>query len=227
MIRQILGYVGVAFAAIAFAAALAPAGASTTSPAQVKWNTQVVVTMSLTPNYALGFGQVKAVFGTQPAPTHGPNAGPGTGQGDVDFGNVLSGTDYIYKYAAHLNVTTNDPSGFQVYGEGAADFYNQTDASTTPISSTIFYASSTSGSPADTNNGFTPGLPFEKTSGTVTGGSYGVAPTINYGGSYPSTPVATHVSATGDFYWDYLLKVPSTATGGKYFVWIVYTVVPS
>lgn len=228
MRRHVFGLMGAMVALLAFAGALLPAqAAGPTGQTTVKWDTQALVSMSLTPNYFTGFGQMKAVFGTQPAPTHGPNAGP-VGQGDIDFGNVLTATNYIYKYAAHLNVSTNDPSGFKLYGEGAADFYNSTDGSSVPIASTLFYVNSTSGSPADTNNGFAPGLPFQNTSGIVSPAQPNPAatPSINYGGSYPSNPVATSVASVADFYYDYLLKVPATATTGKYFVWIVYTVVP-
>src|SRR5579862_9010232 len=98
MRRHVMGLVGVVFAAFAFTTALVPAGATSAS-ATVKWSTQAIVHMSLTPNYFTGFGQVKAVFGAQPTPTHGPNAGPGVGAGDVDFGNILAGDDYLYKYA--------------------------------------------------------------------------------------------------------------------------------
>ena len=223
-----MGLVGAAFAFTAFAAAFVPAAASGPSvPVTMKWNTQALVSMSLTPNYFTGFGQVKGVFGAQPAPTHGPNAGPGIGQGDIDFGNVLSGTNYLYKYAAHVNVQTNDPGGFKLYGEGAANFYNTTDGTSMPISSSLFYVTSTSGSPADANNGFTPGLPFQNTNGIVTPAQPNpvATPAINYGGTYPSSPVATSLNSIGDFYYDYLLKVPPTATQGQYFVWIVYTVV--
>lgn len=225
------GLMGVLIAIVAVAAAMAPSGvrAAPTSPVVVKWDTQSLVSMTLTPNYYTGFGQVKAVFGTQPAPTHGPNAGPGVGQGDVDFGNVLSGATYIYKYASHLNVSTNDASGFKLYGEGAAAFYNQTDGTSQPLSSTLFWANSTSGSPSDPNNGFTPGQPFQQTTGIVSPAqpNFPTAPTINYGGSYPASPVAFSSTPTRDFYYDYILKVPPTATGGQYFVWIVYTVVPN
>ena len=229
MRRHVLGLVGAVCALVAFAAALSPAGAQTTATSQVKWSTQAIVHMSLTPNYFTGFGQVKAVFGAQPAPTHGPNAGPAVGAGDVDFGNILTGITYLYKYAAHVNVTTNDSSGFKVYAEGGADFYNTADATTTPLSSTLFYVNSTSGAPADPNTGFSPGLPFQKTGSIVVGNSYAGPVSINYGGAYPSQAIATSGTANGDFYYDYLLKMPvsPTTTSGLYFVWVVYTVVAS
>jgi hypothetical protein len=188
----------------------------------VKWSAQAVVNVGITPNYYSGFGQVPAVIGTQPAPTHGPNAT--LDGGSVDFGNVLTGKNYLYKYATKLTVTTNDPSGFNVYGEGAADFFNTTDSTTIPISQAVYYLSSTSGSPADSNTGFSPGTPFLKTGGVVSGGGYsGPPPTIAYS-VYPS-PIASVLAATANLYYDYQLKVPATATQGVYYVWIVYTVV--
>ncbi|MHB8148417.1 MAG: hypothetical protein ACYDGM_14305, partial [Vulcanimicrobiaceae bacterium] len=153
---------------MAAAAALGPAGAAAPSgPVSIKWHAQAIVNVTLTSNYASGYGAVKAVFGTQPAPTHGPDAtGPGT---PVDFGSVLAGSTYLYKYAAHVNVVTNSSTGFDLYGEGAADFFNTADSSTQALNQTLYYLNSTSGSPADSNTGFSPGLPFYKTAGTVTG----------------------------------------------------------
>src|SRR5579859_2326736 len=148
MKRFVLGLMGIAMASIA---AISTAAAQNTGTEHVKWNAQAIISLTLTPNYFTGFGQVKAVFGAQPTPTHGPNAGPGVGQGDIDFGNVLSGTDYLYKYAAHLNITSNDSNGFKVYGEGAADFQLDAGGGAQPVSSTLFYLPSTSGAPADPN----------------------------------------------------------------------------
>lgn len=211
-----------AAALAAFAAATGSARAQTAASTAVKWYGTAIVKVTLTPNYAAGFGSVKAVFGAQPAASHGPDAV--LDGGAVDFGSVLSGTQYLYKYAAHLNVFTNSPTGFNVFGEGAADFYNQTDSTTQSIAQTLYYAKSTSGSPADGNTGYTPGLPFYRSSAAVTGGGFATPPTISYG-AYPA-PIASSTSATGDFYYDYELKVPALATTGNYYVWIVYTVVP-
>ncbi len=210
----------VAFATAALS--LAPAFASTAMDVtKVKWSAMPIVHFTLTPNYASGFGSVKATFGTQPAPTHGPDALQNNGA--VDFGSVLGGTTYLYKYAAHVNVTTNDPMGFFVYAEGAADFFNTADSSTQPLNSTLYYLQSTSGSPPDPNTGFSAALPFYRTGSVVTGGSQFTAPTISYT-TYPA-PVATAMSANGDYYFDYQLRVPGAATRGLYYVWIVYTVV--
>lgn len=197
--------------------------AATTGPTIVKWNTQAIVKLTLTPNYAVGFGSVPAVFGTQPAPTVGPDAS--FAGGAVDFGSVLTGKDYLYKYAVHLNVFTSDPAGFNLFGEGAADFYNSTDTTSQPIQQDVFYAPSTSGSPADSNTGFTSGLPFYKTSGSVSPAqpNFAIAPSITYV-TYPS-PIASSSTAIVDYYYDYELHVPALASTGAYFVWVVYTVV--
>jgi len=195
---------------------------SNTNDITVKWDTLPLVTIVLTPNYVSGFGQVVATIGAQPTPTHGPGAS--LGGGSVDFGNIEAGKDYLYKYAAHLNVSSNDPMGVNVYGEGAAAFTNITDSTTIPVSQAIYFLTSTSGSPADTNTGYSPGTPFMQTGGMVSGGGYGgPAPTISYT-VYPSA-IATSTSPNADFYWDYQLKPPPTATAGQYYIWIVYTVV--
>lgn len=224
MKRIAMGIVGVALAVLAIAAAVAPALAGGT-PASftTKWHTTALISFTLTPNYYSGFGSVKAVFGTQPAPTHGPGA-TGVGAGTVDFGNTLAGTTYLYKYAAHVHVTSNDPSGFDLYGEAAAALTNNTDSTTYPISQAVFYVNS--GATSDSNTGFSPGLPFYQTGGLVSGGTDSISnpATITYT-SYPN-PVAVSSAPSNDYYYDYEFKVPDTATAGNYYVWIVYTVVP-
>lgn len=222
MKRFVNGLIGVAVAGIAAFAALAPATATAgTGSTLVKWSAQSVLSVSLTPNYYAGYGAVKATIGTQPAPTHGPNAT--LDGGAIDFGPVLGGTVYLYKYAAHLNVTSNDPNGFYVYGEGAADFLNTADGTSSSLSTVLYYLNSTSGSPADGNTGFSAGLPFYKTNGMVMNNGQFTTPTITYM-SYPA-PIVTSPTQNGDFYYDYELKVPPAATAGLNYVWIVYTVV--
>lgn len=212
--------------AIAILIALAvwsPATASSaTSSVTVKWYAQAVVKFALTPNYSSGYGTVKAVFGTQPTPSPG-SAACLLGCA-IDFGSVLAGTDYLYRYAAHLNVQTNDVNGVNVYGEGAADFYNQNDASSVNLNQSVYYLTSTSGG-TDTNTGFSASYPFYRTTGAVSGNSFGTAPTIAYS-TYPAPIASTMSAVTSDFYYDYQLKVPGAATNGAYYVWIVYTVVP-
>lgn len=215
-------WIGSCIAALAAVLAVSQPANAAGGSVQFKWYAQAIIKMTLTPNYASGYGTVKAVFGTQPAAAPGPGACAGGCA--VDFGPVLAGTDYLYKYAAHINVASNDSNGFDLYGEGAADFFNQNDSTSVPISTTVYYLSSTNGGAnTDPNTGFSASFPFQKTTGTVIGNSYATAPTITYS-TYPA-PIATLGAANGDLYYDYQLKVPPTATNGAYYVWIVYTVV--
>lgn len=205
---------------VALLVGVAERSSAQTATVSTNWNATPVVKFVLTPNYSTGFGTVKAVFGTQPTPS------PGTGACldgcAIDFGNLISGTDYLYKYAAHLNIQSNDGNGVNVYGEGAADFYNQTDATSISLNNVLYYLTSTNG--GDANTGFTASLPFYRTSGSVAGNSFGTTPTITYS-TYPSPMATTQSSGTANFYYDYQLKVPATATVGAYYVWVVYTVV--
>lgn len=219
--RAWIGSIAVTAAAI-LAASLPAAASSATGSVTVQWYAQAVVKFSLTPNYASGCGTVKAVFGTQPAPT-APPQGCMTG-GAVDFGGILAGTNYLYKYASHLNLTTNDVNGASIYGEGAADFVNTADGTSTALNQTLYYLNSTSGG-TDSNTGYTPSYPFYRTTNSVSGNSFGTAPSITYA-SYPAPIATTNAGGSSDLYYDYQLKVPPLATSGQYYVWIVYTVVP-
>ncbi|MGC2131370.1 MAG: hypothetical protein WA629_14895 [Candidatus Aquilonibacter sp.] len=222
MKRYLLGFIGAIFAATALIAVLSPAGAATTAgTVNVKWHQLPIINFTLTPNYNAGYGAVLATFGTQPAPTAGPGAS--LKGGTVDFGKTISGDTYLYKYAAHLQVTTNDSAGFLVYGEAAAVLTNNTDSSTYP-GQFLYYLPS--GVSSDSNTGFTPGLPFSATTGLVSGNIDIPGPpgaSISYG-SYPMW-MADSTTPNNDFYYDYQFKVPGTATGGNYYIWIVYTVV--
>jgi hypothetical protein len=225
MKRYLLGVMGAIFAAVALTAVLSPAYAAPVTASgsvTVAWKTAPIVHFTLTPNYYTGFGSVKAVFGTQPSPTHGPGA-TGVGAGTVDFGTTVAGDTYLYKYAAELTITSNDSSGFYVYGQAAAALTNNSDGSTYPVNQAVYYLPS--GATSDSNTGFTPGLPFAQTAGAVSGGTDSVTnpATITYS-SYPN-PIAVSSAENGNYYYDYQFKVPPTGTSGNYYVWIVYTVV--
>jgi hypothetical protein len=203
------------------AALLATAQACADGTVTVHFYTTGILKFTLTPNYNSGYGTVPATFGTPPAPAPGVNA---CYQGcTVDFGNVQQGGTYLYKYAAHISVLSNDLNGFYVYGEGAADF---TDGSgnSMPLGQTLFYLPS--GATTDPNTGYSPGLAFAVTNGTVNPVSPSpvTAPTITYS-AFPA-PMANSTVANNDFYQDYQIKVPSAAATSTYYVWIVYTVVP-
>lgn len=224
--RARIGSCVVALAAI-FAAASPALAAS--GNVNVSWYAQAIVKVALTPNYASGYGTVKAVFGTQPTPS--PGSGACLDGCAVDFGNVLAGINYLYKYAAHLNVISNDTNGVTLYGQGAADFYNTNDSTTQPLDSTVYWLQSTSGAPSDPNTGFSAAFPFSNAASTagatVSGNSFATAPTISYSTDPPpaSAEITHSTSTNADFYYDYQLKVPPTASSGQYYVWVVYTVV--
>ena len=211
--------------AAVFTGMLAPprvaSAATTIGGLNVKWNTVSFLTLSVTPNYASGFGTVKAATGAQPAPSPGSSAF--YQGGSVDFGNVAQGSSYLYKYAAHVKVASN-ASTFKLYAEGSADFTGQGSAagSTLPIASTIFWLPSVDGSTqSDTNTGYSSATPFQRT--TQPGAAYN-NPNITYG-SYPS-PIYNAPGGSADLYYDYQLKLNSVATIGPYFVYVVYTAVP-
>ena len=220
--RARIGSVALAVVAVCLLLSPSPVWSAPTGNVAANWYAQAYAKVALTPNYSSGYGTVLATFGTQPNPSPGPGA---CLQGcAIDFGTVLAGDDYLYKFAAHVNIQTNDIDGVNLYGEGAADFFNQNDSTTLPLNTAVYYLPSTSGG-SDSNTGFSPAFPFYKTAGTVTNNSFGTAPTITYA-SYPA-PMASTVNAnTTDLYYDYQLKIPVTATSGSYYVWIVYTVVP-
>jgi hypothetical protein len=225
MKRYLLGFMGAIFAATAMMAILSPAGAApATGTVNVEWHALPVINFTLIPNYNSGYGSVLATFGTQPAPTTGPGAS--LQGGTVDFGNTLGGDTYLYKYAAHIHVTTNDPSGFDVYGEAATALTNNTNGITFSSGQYLYYL--TSGASSDSNTGFSPGMPFAQTMGIVSGvtsDTPGTGPQITYA-IYPN-PVAQSAAPNNDFYYDYQFKVPNVGAGqgGNFYIWIVYTVV--
>lgn len=217
------GWMGVCvllIAAVLLPVSRADAGTGTT---KVQWYVTGILRFTLTPNYFNGYGTVPATFGSQPPASPGPGA---CLQGcAVDFGTVLQNGQYLYKYAAHLHIVTNDVSGFKVYGEGSADF-SDGGANAFPVTGSLYYLPS--GPSSDSNTGYTPSFQFRKTSGTVNPAVpvFASAPAISYT-SYPAA-MFTSSSPTNDYYQDYQLKVPASApvSASTYFVWVVYTVVP-
>jgi hypothetical protein len=187
----------------------------------IQWHGQAIVNVTLTPNFHTGWGTVPATIGAQPTPSPGPNARCGVGCGDIDFGQVGQGNSYLYKYAVDVHATSNDPTGLDVYGEGAADFQTQVDGNTIPISSSLYWLNGTNGT--DSNTGFSPSIAFQKTGGLVTGSGFATPPTIAYA-VYPS-PISSSSTGNADFYYDYQIKVPFNAAVDNYYVWVVYTVV--
>ena len=219
MLRKARLLAAAAMALVAVCSQVHPAsaaGSTVSSSITTKWKTNPVLKLVVTPNYYTGYGAILSKFGgTASTPVAGP-AAPAA----VDFGSVLAGDSYLYKYAAHVSVTTNDASGFYLYAEGTADFIN-TSGGYAPLSNTLYWVPSVA-SGADSNNGFNnAAYPFYKTSGTVSGSP----PFIDYAGVYP-TPTESSAAMSADYYYDYLLKVPATANAAAYSIYIVYTVVP-
>lgn len=208
------------FASLAFVAVLAAsASAEQAGSARAIWSTNIVAQMTVTPNYATGYGPVG---GTGSGATPAPGALASAGGGYVDFGSVVAGYDYLYKNAALVSVLSNDANGFNVYAEGSTDFTNGT--TTLPIAGTLFWLKS-----SGANSPFTNATPFERTSATVSG------TTITYGGAPPSTaliwsyPSATlgQPNNTASAGYDYQLRLPDSAPQAQMSLYVVYTVIPN
>jgi hypothetical protein len=217
-----------AFTALFIAAMLVPgpafaAGSTAYGSALVNYKILPSVHAQVVPNYATGFGpQGGAGSGSTPA----PGAGAVLNGGTVDFGNVVVGYQYIYKYAAQVSVQTNDAAGFVVYAEGATDLNGSNPVptpSTFPIFQTLYWLVSNG-----SNTPFTPAKSFVKTAGTPLGvnGSMG----IDYSGvgGKPSAgsvvwsyPVSGNVSQG----FDYQLRLPGNIPTSQFNVYVVYTVI--
>ena len=209
-------------AALAMTAApAAAAGNVSTGSAQLNYKILPTVKAQVIPNYMSGFGPVGG-FGSGSTPAHGPAAV--FQGGTVDFGNVVVGFQYLYKYAAQVNVQTNDAAGFVVYAEGATELNGSNPVpapATFPLAQTLFWLVN-SGS----NTAFSPAKTFTKTSATPIGpnGQNG----INYGAGTPppgatvwSSPIAGNLSQG----YDYQLRLSGAIPTSQFDVYIVYTVI--
>jgi len=215
-----------ALAAAFLMTALAPAAALAAGPtvygaAVMNYKILPSVHAQVVPNYASGFGpQGGAGSGSNPA----PGAGAVLDGGTVDFGNVVVGYQYLYKYAAQVSVQTNDPAGFSVYAEGATDLNGSNPVpspSTFPIFHTLYWLQSKS-----TNSPYTPAASFVKTAGNpIAGGALG----IDYSGvgGKPSGSVVWTSPTSGNVTqgYDYQLRLPGTVPASQFNVYIVYTVI--
>ncbi|HTW83018.1 MAG TPA: hypothetical protein VMD91_02985 [Candidatus Sulfotelmatobacter sp.] len=216
MIRRLAA----AAAALALAGTPLLARAATVGSAQLDYKVLPYVHASVTPNYASGFGVAGIStngLGSGTTPANGSTAVLDGGQ--VDFGNVVVGYNYLYKYAAQVNVNTNDPSGFIVYAEGATDLFTPS-ASTSPLFQTLFWLPSSSG-----NTAFSSATSFNKTAGTPIGvnGVNG----ITYGGAPSSASVVWTSGASGSLSqgFDYELRPNGSMAISQFNVYIVYTVI--
>ncbi len=222
--RSLAGIAAIALVAIAVASA-GPSSAlpvATNGSVRVLYHVPPSINMTLTTNYQTGFGpQGGTGSGSTPSP------GPGISTGAIDFGTVVQGYNYLYKYAAQVAVMTNDVNGFVLYAEGTSDF----DA-TFPLQNSLFWM------PANSSNTPYTGPPtarsFQKTLSPVTYGS-GTA-SISYGGAAPNnaaqiwqyggSTIALPGSVASQGY-DYQLDVPSATNISSYSIYVVYTAVTS
>jgi hypothetical protein len=200
---------------------IAPA-ATAQGSAQLNYKVLPSVKAQVTPNYLSGYGP-QGGLGSGVTPAAGPNAS--LQGGTVDFGNVMVGYQYLYKYAAQVAVQTNDTAGFVVYGEGATDLNGSNPVpapSTYPIFSTLYWLVSNA-----SNSPFTPAHSFNKTSGNpIAGGANG----IDYSGSggVPSAMSVIWTNATSGSLtqgYDYELRLSGAMPASQFNVYIVYTVI--
>ena len=212
---------GVVLATFILGVVPAVAGAGQGS-VQMKYKVTPYVRAQVVPNYQSSFGPQG---GTGSGATPAPGASAVLNGGTVDFGNVIVGYEYLYKYAAQLSVQTNDSAGFIVYAEGATDLNGSNPVpapATYPIFSTLYWLPSSAG-----NTPFSPATSFNKTGGNpILGGAGG----IDYSGTggVPSamstvwsSPLAGNVSRG----FDYQLRLSGTIPTSQFNVYIVYTVI--
>jgi hypothetical protein len=192
-----------------------PAFAQSKGAVAATWKVVPLITSTVTPNYQSGFGPTGG-SGSGSTPAVGPSAV--LGSGFVDFGSVIAGFAYLYKFAAKVSVTTNDASGFKVYGEGSTDF-NGASTGTQPISTLLFWLQNNAG-----NTPFSAATPFQATTfPTANAGK-----NITYGAGFPPNTSLVWSSATGGTIsqgYDYEIRLPSTIPTDTFSAFVVYTVI--
>jgi hypothetical protein len=199
------------------------AGTPSTGSAQLKYKVLATVKAQVIPNYMSGFGP-SGGSGSGLTPAPGPAAV--LNGGTVDFGNVVVGYYYLYKYAAQINVQTNDSAGFVVYAEGATDLNGSNPVptpATFPLSQTLFWLVNSTG-----NTPYSSASSFNRTGGMPIGvnGANG----IDYSGTggVPSAGSDVWSSATSGSLsrgFDYQLRLSGATPISQFDVYIVYTVV--
>jgi hypothetical protein len=198
------------------------AGNTTTGSAQLNYKILPTVKAQVIPNYLSGFGPTGGL-GSGQTPAVGPNAV--ANGGTVDFGNVVVGYQYLYRYAAQIKVQTNDSAGFVVYGEGATDLNGSNPVpapAAYPIFSTLYWLQSNA-----SNSPYTPATSFNRTGGNPLAGGAGGIDYSGVGG-VPSPMSVVWSSATGGNLvqgFDYQLRLSGTVPASQFNVYIVYTVI--
>jgi hypothetical protein len=222
-------YAGIAALAVltVLAAHPNPAGAQATNTngsVRVLYKVPPSINLTIATNYQSGYGPTGGTgSGTAVA------AGSTAASGVVDFGTVVQGYNYLYKYAAQVSVTTNDSSGFSLYAEGSADFN-----ASIPVANSLFWMLSGTGNTQYT--GAPTAHSFQTTASPVTIPGANNATTIAYPGGlppasaliwhYPSTTIGQPGNAVSQGY-DYKMSVPAAASISTYSIYIVYTAVAS
>lgn len=214
---------GLAALAILFASLGSAASAATNGSTQITFKTNIIAQMTVTPNYASGYGPTGG-SGSGSTPTPGPSAAAGSGY--VDFGKVVAGYNYLYRNAAQVGVLSNDANGFEVYAEGTTDF-SDGGSNTVVINGTLYWLASNG-----SNTPFSNATSFSRTTFPITGS--GSTTGINYGGSTPpaSALVWTYPNATigqpsntATQGYDYELRLPYNAPTAVMTLYVVYSVI--
>jgi hypothetical protein len=202
-----------------FAGAASPAAFGSS---QVNYKVMPTVHAQVVPNYLSGFGPTGGL-GSGSTPAAG--AGAVLGGGTVDFGNVIVGYQYLYKYAAQVSVQTNDSAGFVVYGEGATDLNGSNPVpapATYPLFQTLYWLVSGSA-----NTPFSPATSFNRTTGNPIAGGAGGIDYSGVGGKPPLGSAVWTYPTSGNVSqgYDYELRLPGAIPTSQFNVFIVYTVV--
>jgi len=205
---------------LAIAAALASGGysdAEQNGAAKATWKVLPSINASVTPNYQTGFGpQGGTGSGASPA----PGSAATLDGGYVDFGTVVAGYQYVYKYAAQVKVMTNDALGFKVFAEGTSEFTGSL-GSTITMDSVLFWMLSSSG-----NTQYSAATPFYTTNNT------GDTPTngglnVTFANGPPSQTLiySSSTQGTSTQGFDYQIRVPETVATDTFTAIVVYTAV--
>ena len=152
--------------------------------------------LSLTPNYASGFGPVASLYPqASAAPVPAPDAS--LGGGTIDFGTVSPGLDYYYRYALEVAITA--PSAYQLMAaiSGALGPAIPANMLTWLVSNPAHYG------PTETQYGGTP-----------------------FGSEAAPVLVASGPAGTSRLKYDFILSVPNTRATGPASAQVEYTVIP-
>ena len=160
--------------------------------------------VTLTPNFANGFGTLSNTFcycggnGHAQVTTPGPTAT--LGSGNIDFGNVEDGQDYLYKSAMRVSVTA--PSAWYLFAAASQDF------SPAIGSDSLLWAPSIA-KPDVMQAGESA---FEFGSATSPGWQY---------------PISTGKTGKQTLNYDYVIRLQWGAQNSTFSTQVVYSVVPS